>query len=64
LSELRRTVRSGAKLKGPGVDDDDPAAKFRVGLITGVLPALPKLPKLLLEEETASLMEEDDISTE
>ena len=57
-------MRSGAKLKGPteGVEDDDPAEKFRVGLITGVAPVLPKL--LLLEEETALLAEGDDIAVD
>jgi hypothetical protein len=41
----------GAKLKGPKVvdEDDELAAKFRVGLMMGVSPKFPKV--LLLEEE-------------
>jgi hypothetical protein len=44
---------SGAKLKGPADEDDDeePAEKLSVGLITLV----PMLPMLLLDEETESL---------
>ena len=49
LSLPRRTLRIGAKLNGPGEDDDeDPAAMLRVGLINGVVP------KLLLVEDDAA----------